>query len=131
MCVVSLQPGLSAEFEVQVGDADTAVVLGSGDLAVLGTPRVVALLEQATVRAVADQLADGQTTVGVEVVVHHQRPSLPGARVTVRARLVDVAANRLSFDVAAYEAGALVAEGTVRRVVVDRERFLTRATKPS
>lgn len=127
--VVTLVPGLSAQFEIEVGDADTATALGSGDLPVLATPRVVALLERATVRAVADQLADGQTSVGVEVSVRHRRPSLPGARIAVAARLVDLDGNHLGFRVEAYEAGTLVADGTVRRVIVDHDRFMSRAAK--
>ena len=124
---VTLRPDLSAEFEVEVGDADTALALGSGDLEVLGTPRVVALMEQATVRAVAGDLPAGQTTVGVEVVVQHRRPSLLGARIRVVARLAEVADKRLRFDVAAYEGDVLVADGTGRRVVVDRENFMNRS----
>jgi predicted thioesterase len=129
MAVVTLQPGLSAEVQTEVGDADTAIVVGSGDLAVLATPRVVALLEQATVRAVAGELSEGQSSVGVEVVVRHRRASLPGAHIIATARLVELEGNHLSFDVAAYEAGTLVADGTVRRVVVDRDGFLTRAAE--
>ncbi|NMN93731.1 thioesterase family protein [Antrihabitans stalactiti] len=124
---MTLRPDLSAEFDVEVGDADTALALGSGNLEVLGTPRVVALMEQATVRAVAGDLPAGQTTVGVEVVVRHRRPSLLGARIRVVARLGEVADKRLRFDVAAYEGDALIADGTVRRVIVDREKFMNRS----
>lgn len=126
-----LSPGLSAEIEVKVEDADTALALGSGDLAVLGTPRIVALFEQATVRAVADHMPDGQTSVGVEVAVQHRSPSLPGARIVIVAELVDVTDTRLRFEVAAHDAGELVADGTIVRVVVDRERLLRRAARPS
>ena len=123
---VSLHTGLSASFEIEVGDADTALAVGSGDLEVLGTPRVVALLEGATVRAVAEQLAPGETTVGVEVVVRHLRASTVGARIAVAAELAEVDGRQLGFRVTAHEEGNLVAEGTVRRAIVERERFMRR-----
>lgn len=124
---MTVQSGRRAEFEVQVGDEDTAAALGSGDLAVLGTPRVVALLEQATVRAVSGDLPAERTTVGVEIAVRHRKASLPGAHITATAELAEVDGDKLAFRVAAYESGAVIADGTIRRVVVDRESFLARA----
>jgi len=121
---VSLRIGLSAEFEIQVGPSDTATAVGSGDLEVLGTPRVVALVEQATVQAVSGHLSPGQTTVGTEIALRHRRASLPGARVVVAAELVEVDGSRLGFRVTAHEQGALVADGTVHRAVVDSDRFM-------
>ena len=124
---MSLRIGLSAQFEVEVGPTDTATAVGSGDLEVLGTPRVVALVEQATVRAVSGHLLPGQTTVGTDIALRHRRASLPGAHVLVAAELVEVDGSRLGFRVSAHEQGVLVADGTVHRAVVDSERFMRRA----
>ncbi|NKY85298.1 thioesterase family protein [Nocardia veterana] len=124
---MKLQPGLSAEFSTEVTAADTAVALGSGDVEVLATPRIVALAEHATVLAVRDRLASARTSVGIEVSVRHRRPSLPGATLTVAARLVDVEGDRLTFRVVVHDGDLLVADGTVRRAVVERTAFLSRA----
>lgn len=124
---MKLQPGLEAEFSIEVTAADTAAALGSGDVEVLATPRIVALAEEATVRAIADVLSSGRTSVGTEVSVRHRRPSLPGTTLTVCARLVEVDDARLTFRVVARAGEVLVADGTVRRTVVDRKDFLARA----
>ena len=50
------QPGLAAEIVAAVTESDTAVALGSGDVPVLGTPRVVGLCEEATVKALENAL---------------------------------------------------------------------------
>ncbi len=124
---MKLQPGLEAEFGVEVTAADTASALGSGDVDVLATPRVVALVEEAAVRAVGDALPSARTSVGTEVSVRHRRPSLPGTMLTVCARLVEVDDARLTFRVVVRAGDVLVADGTARRTVVDRRDFLARA----
>ena len=51
-------PGLRACATHTITDADTAVALRSGEVPVLGTPRLVALIEEATVKALDGSLAD-------------------------------------------------------------------------
>jgi fluoroacetyl-CoA thioesterase len=120
-----LQPGLIARLQIRVGDADTATALGSGDVPVLGTPRVVAAFEAATVEALSGHLDAGTTSVGTRVVVDHQRAVPVGDTVVVTAALASVDVRLLHFEVAAVDAAdRLVASGRVTRVVVDRERFL-------
>lgn len=108
----------------EVTDADTAVALGSGDLPVLGTPRMIAWMEAATVVAAAPALADGQTSVGIAVRVRHKRPTPVGAHVEVSAELREHDGTRLSFTVTAVdEDGKTVGEGEIDRAAVDRESF--------
>jgi len=64
-----MAPGLRGEADMVVGEADTALALRSGTVEVLGTPRLIALCEEASCRAVAAALADGTTTVGMKVDV--------------------------------------------------------------
>lgn len=107
----------------QVTDADTAVALGSGDVDVLGTPKVCALCEQAAVAAVAGELETGETTVGTRLDVEHLAPTPVGGRVTARAELVSVDGRTLAFTVEVADGAGEVARGTHTRMVVDRERF--------
>ena len=118
-----MQPGLVGTAELTVTAADTAAALGSGDVDVLGTPRVLALAEAATVAAVAAYLPPEQTTVGTRVTIDHRRPSYPGSTVTARATLTAVDGSRLEFDVEVRDGDTVVASGTVRRSLVDRSRF--------
>lgn len=124
---MTIEPGLEGSAEVVVGDADTAVALGSGDVAVLGTPRLLALAEEATVRAVAGALDAGRTTVGYQVHLEHLAPTLVGERARADAVLEAVDGSRLTFRVTIHDPRGVVATGTITRVVVDRDRFLRRA----
>ena len=94
----------------------------------LATPRVVALAEQATVEAVADALEPGTTTVGSEVQLTHLAPSPIGSKVTADVVLETVEGRRLVFRVSVTDARGLVAVGRITRVVVQRNRFIERAT---
>jgi len=118
--------GLAGEVVHVVGDGDTAVALGSGDVPVLGTPRVVALVEAATMAALAGWVAEHQTTVGTLVDLDHLRPSRVGATVQAHAQLEAVEGMRLEFAVTVTQDGREVARGRVVRAVVDRESFLSR-----
>lgn len=116
-----------------VGLIDTAAALGSGDVPVLATPRIIAWLEAATVEACED-LTDGATSVGTRVDIEHLLATPLGAAVTTRARLAHRDGRLLRFEVTAFhdvgEGPVLVAQGTVTRVVVDRERFVARTSLP-
>lgn len=124
-----LAAGLRATVDAVVTAADTAAALGSGDLAVLGTPRVLALAEAATVRAVSAALPPERTTVGIRVVLDHRAPAAVGAAMRAEAILEHVEGNRLEFRVAVRSVQAASADtlelaaGSITRMVVDRARF--------
>jgi fluoroacetyl-CoA thioesterase len=110
----------------EVTDTDTAVALGSGDVPVLATPRLIAWMEAATVGAVTALLGRGQTTVGTAIRIEHRRATPVGASVEVTATPPrDVAGSRLTFHVEAVDgSGAVIAAGEIDRAIVDRQRFL-------
>ncbi|MBB5873118.1 putative thioesterase [Allocatelliglobosispora scoriae] len=123
-----LTPGLIARVELLVGDADTAQALGSGDVPVLGTPRVLALAEAATVAATSSHLPAGFTSVGVHVQLDHRSPTPVGRLVVAEALLTRSDGRRLTFDVTVRDEDLVIADGQVERIVVDRHRFVEKAT---
>ena len=121
------EPGLAAQVTIKVSDADTAVSLRSGDVAVLGTPRVVALAEEAAIAAIAGRLGPGETSVGMRVQLDHLTPSAIGSKVTADATLEKCEGRRLIFTVSITDERGLIAAGKVTRVIVDREKFMEKA----
>jgi fluoroacetyl-CoA thioesterase len=121
---MTLEPGLRAAFRYTVTETDTAVAVGSGEVPVLATPRVLALAERATVAAVAGALAGGATTVGSRVELDHLAPSPVGAEVEVTAVLERVVGRRLEFAVRVAGGDRPVARGRIIRVVVETAGFL-------
>lgn len=122
---MSIESGLHAVIEHTVTGADTAASLGSGDVPVLGTPRLLALAEAAMMAALAGHLDSGQTSVGTRVELDHLAATPVGGRVRVRAELVTVDGRRLRFAVTATDStDVMVGQGMITRTVVDRDRFL-------
>jgi len=121
---MEIQIGATASVALAVGEEDTAIALGSGDVPVLATPRLVALLEEAAVASIADGLSDGETSVGTRVAIDHLAASFVGAAVIATAEVVGTAGRSVSFRITANEGDRMVATGEHTRVVVDRLRFL-------
>jgi predicted thioesterase len=119
--------GVSAEVELTVGEADTAVAMRCGDVAVLATPRIVALAEEATMAALAGHLASNEASVGTRVELAHLAPILVGSRVRATAVLEKTEGRRLVFNVAVTDEAGLVAAAKVTRVIVDVAQFMEKA----
>ena len=103
--------------------------MGSGDLDVFATPAMVALMENAAMKAVADALPEGSTTVGAEMNVTHIKPSGLGAEIVATAVLTVVEGRKLTFNVGARDAEGMIGEGIHIRYAVDRRRFMEKVGK--
>lgn len=124
---IMLQPGAEHTSSLIVRHEDTAEVMGSGDMPVLATPRMAALMENAAMTAVSDLLDEGSTTVGGHIDISHLKPTPVGAQVLATATLEKVEGRKLHFRVVAAEAGGdIIGEGTHLRFIVDREKFLSK-----
>lgn len=121
-----VEVGLKHTSELTVTDAVTAVRMGSGDMPVLATPAMMALMENAAMLAVADELPEGSTTVGGHIASSHLRPSKIGDVVRAIAEVTKVDGRKIEFNVSAYSGDVLLGEGTHLRFIVDRERFMSK-----
>jgi len=133
---MALAPGLLSFVQIVVADTDTAMAMGSGDVPVLGTPRLLALAEAAAVAAIGPSLDSGLTSVGTAAALEHKRASPVGAEVVVEAELTEVDGRRLVFRFIARQKpppgppddeATVVGAGTLERVLVDKEQFVNRA----
>ena len=106
-----------------------AVHVGSGDLHVLATPSMIALMEEAAMRCVASDLEENQTTVGGHIAASHLRPTAHGRTITATATLTAVEGRKLQFTVSASDDEGLIGEGEHTRFIVDREKFMARLEK--
>lgn len=123
--------GTKAEITKEITASDTALQVGSGSLEVLGTPVMIALMEAASCRCVADFLESGETTVGTCVQVEHLAPTPVGSSITVQAELVECNGRKLTFAVLARDGKNQIGTGTIMRFVVNGSRFMEKAKAES
>lgn len=121
-----IEIGLKHISELTVTDAVTAVKVGSGDMPVLATPMMMALMENAAMLAVSDALPEGCTTVGGHIESSHLKPSKVGDVVRAEAEVTKVDDKKIVFKVAAYSGDTLLGEGTHLRFIVDRDKFMSK-----
>ncbi|MBP3547539.1 MAG: thioesterase family protein [Alistipes sp.] len=121
-----LEKGLKHQNVMRVTDGNTAEFIGSGDMAVLATPAMVALMENAAMLAVALHLDEGETTVGSMISTTHLKPSKVGNTVSAIAELIEVDGRKLTFKIEAYDGDTLIGSGEHIRYVVNREKFLSK-----
>ena len=127
--VPSLEPGLQAEVEITVSEAETASQLGSGTIAVYATPALIALMESAAVRALEGHLPPGQTTVGGRIDVRHLVATPVGMQVRTQAELIEIQGRKLSFHIQAWDEVEQIGEADHIRFIVDESSFMERARK--
>ena len=121
-----LKEGLNYTCTKRVEEHHLAVNVGSGDLRVFSTPAMMALMEEAAMRAVAPYLPEGSTTVGGHIASSHVKPTAHGRIVKATAELVAVEGKKLKFAVSASDDEGLIGEGEHLRFIVDREKFMGR-----
>ena len=121
-----LEKGLKHQSVMVVNDGNTAEFIGSGDMAVLATPAMVALMENAAMMAVALHLDEGDTTVGSMISTTHLKPSKIGHSISAVAELTEVEGRKLTFKITAYDADVVIGEGDHIRYIVNREKFLSK-----
>jgi predicted thioesterase len=123
---IMIQEGLTHTSQLTVTQAVTAIAMGSGDMPVLATPSMMALMENAAMLAVADHLPEGCTTVGGHIDSSHLKPSKLGDTVTATATVTRVDGKKIEFTIQAHSGDVLLGEGTHLRFIVDKEKFMSR-----
>ena len=121
-----IETGLSGTARMIVGTNDTAPRVGSGRIAVLATPVMINLIEEAALNAIEGALGEGQQSLGTHLDVSHIAATPTGMEVVATASVTAVDGRRVEFWVKVEDEIELVGEGTHTRVVVTAEKFQSR-----
>ena len=119
--------GMKGEAWTEVEKEDTAQIVGSGSLLVYATPCMVALMEGAACEAIAEALAEDQTTVGTALNIEHISATPVGLEVHAEAEVTAVDGKVITFDVKAFDEVGEIGRGTHKRVIVHSQKFLDKA----
>jgi|UniRef100_I5AU99 predicted thioesterase len=122
-----LEPGIKGCVERVVTEEMSALRMGSGELMVLATPCMIAMIEEAAWKSISAELEEGQGSVGTLMDVKHTAPTPMGMKVTCETVLKEVDRRRLVFEVKAYDETGIIGEGIHERFLIDNEKFQAKA----
>ena len=122
-----LTPGIKGHAALRVTTETTALAMGSGELPVLATPAVAALIEKACWQSVASELELDQGTVGTALTVAHTAPTPVGMIVQCDCELTAVEDRRLRFTARVYDDVTQIASATHERYIVVNDRVTRKA----
>jgi fluoroacetyl-CoA thioesterase len=115
--------GAKGKFEQIVETKHLASQLDPSLAAVLSTPTMVAMMEQAAIEAIRPFLDAGESSVGMTIEVSHTAATPPGHRARAEAEVTKVEGRRLEFSVRAFDDVEQIGSGTHRRAVIDAAKF--------
>ena len=118
-----LEPGSKGKFTINVQEYHLASTMGNTGVDVLATPMVTMMFEAAATDALAPVMKEGEISVGTWISVRHLKPTPPGMDVTATVILKEVKGVRYLFDVEVHDEVEKVAEGSIERAIIDKDRF--------
>ena len=126
---MELQPGLTGQAELAVGEEHTAPSIGSGKVRVLATPVMINLIEAAALAAIEHLLPAGTQSLGTHLDVHHIAATPVGMKAVANAVVESVSGRTVRFKVEARDEKDLIGHGTHERVVVNVRKFDERVSR--
>lgn len=123
---MELKIGLTGRADALVTSDKTAAACGSGSLPVLGTPFMLALMEEATCNSLEGRLEDGRSSVGVSMEVQHSAASPVGIKVWAESELTKIDGKMLTFTVTAYDEAGVIGTASITRCIIRSESFVAR-----
>lgn len=96
--------------------------MGSGDLDVLATPALVAIVENFS-KSLID-LKDSETSVGTFFDIVHLKATKIGSFVDVKITKIEINNKKALFEYEVFEKEKLIAKGVHKRAVVETSSFL-------
>ena len=121
-----IEIGMNYKVELTVTEKDTAKAVGSGTLSVLATPKMIALMEEASYKCIGDELETGSTSVGTLMNAKHLSATPVGMKVYAVATVTEVDGRRVSFKVEAYDETGVIGEGIHDRFIIGEEKFVAK-----
>jgi predicted thioesterase len=118
------------KFQHTVTADDTSAQVGSGDLDVLATPRLITWCENAAFQVCKQTIDADHTTVGTMIKIEHVKGSPVGSEVTVLCAEPINDGRRLVCHITVTDPdGEELAKGEVHRAVVDPDRFMSKCQR--
>lgn len=125
---INLKAGDTKVVQITVSLEDTALNYGSGQLEHLfATPKLVALMIEASVKLIDPKLPDELISIGKHVEVDHLAPTALSQIVTLEVKITSLALPIIQLEMKAYDEIGLIGTGRHSRYIVNKRNLLEKA----
>ena len=105
-----------------VKNENSAENMGSGDLAVLSTPSLVAFMENAAKNHLNKFLPEEMGSVGSNININHLAPTLVGKEITIQGEIAEVIKEKvIIFSLEAFEEDKKIGDASHTRVIINNK----------
>jgi fluoroacetyl-CoA thioesterase len=118
--------GRTYQSQTRVEEWMTAEKAGNRGVAVLSTPMLLQLVEDASMQCLAPLLDENEITLATHVDLAHLAATPVGLIVRTEVEIIKVDGKRVEFAFTTFDEREKVADGTHERYVTTREKFKER-----
>lgn len=101
--------------------------VGSGEVAVLATPMMIAFMEECASTLLKEYLDEGETSVGIVMNTTHDAATPAQMKVRVTAEIIEVNGKKVTFKILAKDEKDVIGTATHDRFIVMKEKFESKA----
>lgn len=113
-----------------IKNENSAENMGSGDLAVLSTPSLVAFMENAAKIYLNNFLPQELGSVGSNININHLAPTLIGNTITITGKVTEIIKDKIiNFSIEAYEGNKKIGTANHTRVIINNSKFIEKISK--
>ena len=94
--------------------------------AVLATPVMIMVMENAALNAIKPYLDAGESALGTHVDMRHLAATPAGRRITGEAKVTNIDGRRIAFSIRATDGNEEIGMGTHERVVIQLSKLFER-----
>lgn len=124
---MNIEKGISLTENIVVKNKDLAINVGSGSLAVYGTPAMIAHMEGTSMRLIKKFLNDGEDSVGIAISTSHIKASALNEKIEISAKVVNVDNRKISLEIIATDSkGDKIGEAKHDRFIINEKKFMER-----
>ncbi|WP_028830183.1 thioesterase family protein [Proteocatella sphenisci] len=117
--------GGSITIQKTVTEDDIASNYGNPELdRLFATPSLVALMISASTKLIDEKLDEGLITIGKEIHVIHEKPTLIGQTLTIKVTVKERIENTLKLEMLAFDEIGVIGRGNFDRVIVSKEALM-------
>lgn len=117
--------GGSITIQKTVTEDDIASNYGNSELdRLFATPSLVALMISASTKLIDEKFDEGLVTIGKEIHLIHEKPTLLGQTITITVTVKERRENTLKLDMVAFDEMGIIGRGSFDRVIVSKKALM-------